>query len=73
MLKPEIDPLDPLPKMVKIQHHSFYYVLTEEEFAKEWLPNVSKEIKMIGLKRGKFYSRYMKEMERKGTGKHEKN
>jgi hypothetical protein len=48
-------------------------VLTEDEFAKEWLPNVSKEIKMIGLRRGKHYSRYMKEMERKGTGKHEKN
>jgi hypothetical protein len=73
MLKPEIDPLDPLPKMVKIQHHSFYYVLTEEEFTKEWLPHVSKEIKMIGLRRGKHYRRYINEMERKGTGKHEKN
>lgn len=64
---------EPMEKMIKIKHHNFWYVVSDEEFTKNWLPNVSKSIKMAALKRGKYYGRWVKEMERKGTGNHATN
>ena len=61
---------EPYKKMIKINHNNFWYIVPEHEFVNHWLPNVPKVIKMAALKRGKLYGRYVKEMERKGTGKH---
>ena len=64
---------EPYENAIKIKHNNFWYVIPENEFVLYWLPNVPKVSKMAGLKRGKYYSRFLKEMDRKGSGKYEKN
>ena len=64
---------EPYPNCVKINHNSFWYIVTDAEFAAHWLPNVPTVIKMAGLKRGKYYSRWLKDMNTKGSGKHAKD
>jgi hypothetical protein len=69
----KVDKNEPYPNSVKINHNNFWYIISNEEFTKYWLPNVPKIIKIAGLKRGKYYGRWLKEMNRKGTGHHETN
>lgn len=61
---------EPFKNCIKINHNNFWYIIPEHEFIKYWLPNVPKVIKMAGLKRGKYYSRWVKEGNRKGNKNH---
>lgn len=64
---------EPYPKCIKIKHNNCWYIIPEHEFTGYWLPNVPKVSKMAGLKRGKYYSRWLKEMNTKGSGHHAKD
>lgn len=61
-----------MSKLVTIKHNDFWYVIHEQEFISDWLPNIPKELKLNALRRGKNYKRTEQAYERKGTGKHEK-
>jgi hypothetical protein len=71
--QPQQTQKEPFPNCIKINHNNFWYIVPEHEFTGYWLPNVPKIIKMAGLKRGKHYGRWMKEMNTKGSGKHAKD
>jgi hypothetical protein len=64
---------EPYPNCVKIKHNSFWYIISDHEFVTHWLPNVPTVIKMAGLKRGKYYGRWVKAMHTVGSGKHAKD